>query len=1036
MNANTTILRPRTRNEAQWPDEPYKGLNFFTSRDAPLFSQRDDETEDCAATVDDFATRLVLVHGSSGIGKSSFLRAGLVPRLEDPQEEGCRFFFLREVCGNGEPVLVRCTDDPVARIHDVLVTAARTDERIPDHARAKMLEALVDGPALDRRIAAEAILAALRSLTAELRDIFVLLVDQAEEIITLPAESDGQNPRIAFFQLLEGICHTRADMRAVVALRTEYYGQFCSFFRIRPTTSLSSAAQPRAGLVDFLLRGLRDPERIAAAIRWPTLHDPVGRLSGPFHKYGFEYDSGVPEQIAKDLARAVGDASTLPVMQIVCRRLHERVVMEDRRQLITIDDYRDMGGVQGALDAYIACAIRGALRAAGQPDVSEVDIDRWRLVLASLAARQEGGAITTLIAGEDRLLDAAKQANLEGAVAALPTMAKSEWRVLRSMSRPGARGRAYSLGHDSVAMALLRWQEKNAERQAAAVCLEQERRQAEERLNQARRQAEYHLARQKRISRRRLGGVALGTVVVALATWLLALNTYVPRVQTVKILNAVAGQDPSNSFRLRLLLLTASLKQSDGLWSWAIPQTKARTELIEVLVRSPVFGGQFPAGLNAAGDRLVRLEGDRVIVRDLRDGLDFSSYRFERLPDSIQQPQSATSGRPTLGLVQLHDKTGALLRNQAGAVREEPVIYSDGSLTTWMNGISTLAPVISQGQAPKKDGVELPRGFQTTTTWPPFVEVAGGTLRFVSWGMHQGIVANVTVAEFKAEQSDGGFAFRPIEQKHELDWKPESRAARRIPVLAEGCGAMYAFLGSNPEMTKRVAWLGRLDAPPILQKQDLEGGVVNRNDPFPQSLAVTRKCEALVIRDTPKSLQVLSLAQGEQVLFSKDASPTFIALPESAQDFSSASFPQVTPLLAAVSSVVGTGRNVLRAAWLVPKGVAVVDAPTDAPTQASSSIYLTGLDGPTGTGRLTFSLDGAFLTLQPRGFGSAPPQVRVFDLRTAERRAHLESLGNDPIALRAEACRVADFDPAGKWLKPHELTAYLGSAEAEQPCAN
>ena len=232
-------LRQARSPAPSWPAEPYKGLNFFRASDAPLFSQREEEIEDCAARIDDFATRVLLLHGLSGIGKSSFLRAGLIPRLQKPPDQGCcTFFFLRDRAG--DPILIRATDDPIARIHETLTEAARRDERIPQIVRAKVQDALKAPLPADRKLAADTLIAALQPLTAGLRDIFVLLVDQAEEVLTLPRRSeDVFNRRVGFFNLLEELCHQRMDMRAVVTFRTEYYGQFCSFFRIPSTLSVT-----------------------------------------------------------------------------------------------------------------------------------------------------------------------------------------------------------------------------------------------------------------------------------------------------------------------------------------------------------------------------------------------------------------------------------------------------------------------------------------------------------------------------------------------------------------------------------------------------------------------------------------------------------------------------------------------------------------------------------------------------------------------------------------------------------------------------
>ena len=99
----------RVRRGNGWPEEPYKGLNFFTSRDVLLFSQRDEDIEDCAALVDDFTTRVLILHGSSGSGKSSFIRAGLIPRLELAAEASCSLFFLRQASDTSEPLVARTT---------------------------------------------------------------------------------------------------------------------------------------------------------------------------------------------------------------------------------------------------------------------------------------------------------------------------------------------------------------------------------------------------------------------------------------------------------------------------------------------------------------------------------------------------------------------------------------------------------------------------------------------------------------------------------------------------------------------------------------------------------------------------------------------------------------------------------------------------------------------------------------------------------------------------------------------------------------
>jgi hypothetical protein len=60
---------------------PYKGLDHYEEQDAPLFFGRDVECDLVAANL--LSARLTLLYGESGVGKSSLLHAGVVPRLRE-----------------------------------------------------------------------------------------------------------------------------------------------------------------------------------------------------------------------------------------------------------------------------------------------------------------------------------------------------------------------------------------------------------------------------------------------------------------------------------------------------------------------------------------------------------------------------------------------------------------------------------------------------------------------------------------------------------------------------------------------------------------------------------------------------------------------------------------------------------------------------------------------------------------------------------------------------------------------------------------
>ncbi len=64
---------------------PYPGLRPFEADERELFFGREEE---CAVLVDKIlAHRLTLLFAASGVGKTSLLRAAVVPRLCDPEAE-------------------------------------------------------------------------------------------------------------------------------------------------------------------------------------------------------------------------------------------------------------------------------------------------------------------------------------------------------------------------------------------------------------------------------------------------------------------------------------------------------------------------------------------------------------------------------------------------------------------------------------------------------------------------------------------------------------------------------------------------------------------------------------------------------------------------------------------------------------------------------------------------------------------------------------------------------------------------------------
>src|SRR6516165_9475487 len=186
---------------AQWPKYPYRGLDFYRETDALLFRERNRDVEECAAILLGFGVKILILQGSSGSGKSSFLRAGLIPHLKRGER---RNFFLR-----GRDTVIRCTCDPLPEIarslgdtlenSDPSIETAHYGGKWAGEASAEAaicqrvrcnIEQALQGP---RERLAEVLVEELVQVCGDLSGKLILVLDQAEEVLTLTPSGRAGN---------------------------------------------------------------------------------------------------------------------------------------------------------------------------------------------------------------------------------------------------------------------------------------------------------------------------------------------------------------------------------------------------------------------------------------------------------------------------------------------------------------------------------------------------------------------------------------------------------------------------------------------------------------------------------------------------------------------------------------------------------------------------------------------------------------------------------------------------------------------------
>ncbi len=275
---------------------PFKFLEAFDVHDADIFFAREAETDRLFELVRDHC--VVTVFGRLGVGKTSLLRAGLIPRLKRASEET-----------EGEkpwlPAFARCDVAPVA---DLIASLARATE-----------DAGFDASAV---ASAQTLLEAARACIKVTGHRPVFIADNAQELflkLSAPARDD-------FVAQLSDLRRADdVDARVVLSIREDYLGEL---YELTPQ------------IPDVLHNLLR--------LRKFTREQAEDAIVKPAASFGITFDRELVQQIVEDLDRE----GILPAhIQIVCHRILSEV--RPGKTYIGPGIYQRLGGARKILDEYL-----------------------------------------------------------------------------------------------------------------------------------------------------------------------------------------------------------------------------------------------------------------------------------------------------------------------------------------------------------------------------------------------------------------------------------------------------------------------------------------------------------------------------------------------------------------------------------------------------------------------------------------------------------------------------------------------------------
>ena len=271
-------------------ENPYKGLQAFGETDAADFYGRAALVDELVHAVGD--RRLVAVVGPSGIGKSSVVKAGLVPALRGGALSGSARWLVTDMFPGSYPF-----EELAAAL--LRVAVERPDDLVEELARDEL---------------------GIRRVVKQIlppRSELLLVVDQFEELFTLTADEETRRRFLAGLIALAN--DPRSGARVLVTLRADFLDH--------PLRYPEFGELLRAGMVAV---AAPSEDELAAAIEWPA------------RRVGVRFEPGLVSEIVADVRDQPG---ALPLLQYALTELFAARTSDT----LTLEGYVATGGVVGAL---------------------------------------------------------------------------------------------------------------------------------------------------------------------------------------------------------------------------------------------------------------------------------------------------------------------------------------------------------------------------------------------------------------------------------------------------------------------------------------------------------------------------------------------------------------------------------------------------------------------------------------------------------------------------------------------------------------
>jgi energy-coupling factor transporter ATP-binding protein EcfA2 len=267
---------------------PYRSLDVFNEEDAPFFFGREKVVQKLIDSLKR-EPRFLAVMGPSGSGKSSVVRAGLIPALRQGKVPGSQKW---------EIVIIRPANDPFEQLAGVGFINPQGG-----------LESAVKTWLADRQD----------------KTRLVLFIDQFEEVLV----SAPKDIRQKFIAELAQLLDAPLAITVVLSLRDDFYSRFLHDATV---------------LAEWLERGLVN---IPPVLEQDELE---AMIVEPAKSVGLTFDEGLVDVIITDAcetdrSKGLARSTILPLLEFTLTRLWEL----RRNGRLTHENYRNIGGLSGSI---------------------------------------------------------------------------------------------------------------------------------------------------------------------------------------------------------------------------------------------------------------------------------------------------------------------------------------------------------------------------------------------------------------------------------------------------------------------------------------------------------------------------------------------------------------------------------------------------------------------------------------------------------------------------------------------------------------